>query len=148
MLASLALKKTRQQDVLTEALAHIRDGDIHSAYEVFDVHQCGPAFAAKFFYAAGLGAGVRPLPLVLDRQVACSLRELQRDGDLVLAEWARLDRGGYILPHVDGYVRYVNAVNGWAEEMNCRPDAIEMFLFDPPASFWAEVDAETDRVTT
>lgn len=118
---------------LAEIVALLTAGRLAEAYQSFRVKMCGPAFFTKFFYAVGLGAGLEPLPLVLDSQVAISLRNLAVDGAI---DAARLVRGEPNVQHFPaGYTRYVALINSWARELGCRPDAIEKLLFAPPATF-------------
>lgn len=125
MLASL--EGTRLLESTVELVA---TGRIEQAYRLFQVDRCGPAFFTKFFYAIGLGAGVRPLPLILDSRVADALRAiLPQVGDNP-SHYVRGERAVQRYPA--GYVRFVGLLNGWASELGCRPDAIEHFLFDPP----------------
>jgi hypothetical protein len=118
---------------LAEVVALLAAGRLAEAYQHFRVRMCGPAFFTKFFYAVGLGAELEPLPLVLDSQVAISLRTLAADGAI---DAALLVRGEPNVQHFPaGYTRYVALLNRWARELGCRPDAIEMLLFDPPPAF-------------
>jgi hypothetical protein len=118
---------------LVEVVALLTAGQLAEAYKHFRVKMCGPAFFTKFFYAVGLGAELELLPLVLDSQVAISLRHLAVDGAI---DATRLVRGQPNVQHFPaGYTRYVALLNSWARELGCRPDAIEKLLFDPPPAF-------------
>jgi hypothetical protein len=33
------------------------------------------------------------------------------------------------MKYADGYFQYVETMNRWAEELGCRPDSIEKWLF-------------------
>lgn len=77
--------------MLQLAASKIAMGHIADAYTQFDVHQCGPSYATKFFYFLGLGAAANPLPLILDRRVAQSLRVLIGDDvDCFTRGWRRI----------------------------------------------------------
>lgn len=121
------------RDRLRTTIALLSEGKLSEAYAGFRVRMCGPAFFTKFFYAVGLGAGLDPLPLVLDSQVAVSLRQLHDDGAVDVSTLVRGGRSVMYFP--EGYARYVALLNGWARELGCRPDAIERLLFERPAVF-------------
>ena len=135
----LMLADLKERTRLAKTGALLREGKLGEAYEGFRVKQCGPAFFTKFFYAVGLGAALDPLPLVLDSRVAASLRKIAKDGELDAAQLVRGQKHVHRFP--EGYARYVALLNDWAHVIGCRPDAIEMLLFKPPASFDAPLDA-------
>jgi len=115
-------------------------GQILNVYEQFGLRFCGPAFFTKFFYFIGLGGNLNPLPLIFDSRVAQHFRVLANDEGLNFADFARVqeNKQGRIVSlsrYPEGYVCYVNLMNQWAHELNCRPDSIELFLFDPPEAF-------------
>lgn len=89
-------------------------GKLADAYSAFALPWCNRAFFTKFFYVIGLGANSSPLPLILDARVLRSLSAL----------------GQEVSETAEGYVRWVSLMNAWAEALDCRPDAVEMFLFE------------------
>jgi hypothetical protein len=82
----------------------------------FWLPQCGPVYVSKFFYAIALGADLHPMPLVLDQLVWITLNEMGTTRATSLY-------------NKEQYVRYLNDVDKWSDEISCRPDAIEYFLF-------------------
>ena len=138
MLDDLARQKATGTDALGLTLHRLRDGDLMAAYRGFDVEWCGPPFVAKFFYAVGLGMDVYPMPLILDSVVATSLWVLALDRALDIRQYVKgVDASGKgsVTRYPEGYVRYVRLLHEWGQALGCRADAVEMFLFDPPAAF-------------
>jgi hypothetical protein len=111
---------------LADAFRSVRDGQLDDAYRTVSLAQCGPAFLTKFLYAAGLGTGATPLPLVLDSRVAAALTHL-----LPYEDYGQVCRtcSGMVVHDVGAYLRYVALVDGWAHALSVRADAIEYCLF-------------------
>jgi len=70
------------------------------------------------------------LPLILDSVVANSLAQLGVD----ISQLAKVTKNsaGKIVSvgrYADGYFQYVEMINSWASEIDCRPDSIEKWLF-------------------
>ena len=91
---------------------------------------CGAAFFTKYFYFVGWGSKTTPMPLILDSVVSNSLEKLGVD----ISQLAKVTRNSegkitYISKYVEGYIRYVEMINNWANEIGCRPDSIEKWLF-------------------
>lgn len=108
-------------------------GDLRSAYVACDIPRLGATFVTKYLYFLGTAAGLRPQPVVLDRRVAEWLH--QAEGAAFAKQFARYTtpkpgcRIESLQKWPDGYVRFVEAVNIWAQELQCSPDAIEMFMW-------------------
>jgi len=118
------LNNSQVSNMLQVAIQHVTNGRLTEAYNQFKLKGCGPSFFTKAFYFIGLGAGLDPLPLILDSRVRKSLELLQRDYDVASFKNSAKD-----------YVRYVELANQWSREIGCRADAVEMFLWNPPAAF-------------
>jgi hypothetical protein len=129
MLAALDAKA-----MLTTTATCTAEGRLSDAYTGFKLPKCGPAFFTKFFYSIGLGYQLTPQPLVLDSRVAASLQLLACDSGWPLYYFTK--SSGYVTGFPKGYIRYLEAMHQWSVELGCRPDAIELFLFDPPAEFY------------
>lgn len=75
--------------------------------------------------------------------MAQSFRVLVNDVGLNFFDFARVQENNQgkitaVLRYAEGYINYVNLINHWAHahELNCRPDSLELFLFNPPQEFW------------
>ena len=118
-------------DMLHATLILLQDGRTAAAYERFRLPMCGPAFFTKFFYFVGLGCDSAHAPLILDSVVANALEsELRVD----IRRLARVTRDGSgrvsaVGRDADGYMRYLELLHTWADQLQCRPDSIELFLF-------------------
>jgi hypothetical protein len=92
------------------------------------------SFFTKYFYFVGLASGLDPMPLILDGNnrengVAGGMKQLADAGNQGAARamqlwWSSVDQRS-----AEGYALYVELVNGWAHDLGCRPDAIEMILW-------------------
>lgn len=111
-------------NMLQGTIQHVTNGRLTQAHNQFKLKGCGSSFFTKVFYFIGLGAGSDPLPVILDSRVRRSLDILERDKDV----------DGFNKSAKD-YVRYVELANQWAHEIDCRADAVEMFLWNPPTAF-------------
>jgi hypothetical protein len=138
------LRNPRALHVLQTTFSLVTSGNFTEAYEGFSLRWCGPAFFTKYFYFVGLGCEVEPRPLILDAVVANSLERLLKR-DLVRVDLSELvkvmgrDERGKITTvgcYAQGYQKYVTLFNQWADQLQCRPDSIELFLFNPPPEFW------------
>jgi hypothetical protein len=131
------LEDRRLPRTLQATFALLGEGRLLEAYRQFDVTRCGPAFFSKFFYFVGLGRRLDPCPLILDSRVAQSLGLLLGDGLRTFASVTRGEDGSvaYVDRFAEGYERYVRTMNDWARQLGCRPDSIELLLFDPPTWF-------------
>lgn len=131
------LADPRLDGVLERTMIAVKTGDLFRAYDDFRVAWCGPAFLTKFLYAVALGCSADPLALVLDARVARSLQVLESDGSLKLNEFVTLGPGRTVAWSPAGWVRFVEVAHLWAVALDCRSDAVEMLLFDPPPAFTA-----------
>ena len=94
----------------------------------------GWSFFTKYFYFVGMASSLTPMPLILDgisrnKGVAGGMKQLADAGDPGAARamelwWSTVDRRC-----AEGYALYVELVNCWANDLGCRPDAIEMALW-------------------
>jgi hypothetical protein len=127
------LQDGRCTQVLEETARRIQDRQFSLAYDRFELDRCGSSFFTKYFYVLGLTLHrhERPLPLVLDERVRTSLLALSKDGD-----WAETWNPETVGTTGNDYGLYVQSLNRWADELPCRPDAIEYILFDPAQVFW------------
>lgn len=125
---------------LQMAIAEVTAGQVLNAYGQFRLNCCGPAFFTKFFYFIGLGAGLEPLPLILDCRVAKAFKKLTEDEELDFGDFVNCyETNGCIKSincYPEGYIHYIEIMNQWAHEIGCRADAIELFLFEPGPAFW------------
>jgi hypothetical protein len=92
---------------------------------------CGSAFFTKFFYFAGLGCDLKVRPLILD---SVMMNQLEQWLELDVTRFGEVDRekDGRISAlgrNAAKYLRYIQCMNEWAQELGCRPDSIELFLF-------------------
>ncbi|HVS37175.1 MAG TPA: type II toxin-antitoxin system MqsA family antitoxin [Gemmataceae bacterium] len=125
------LAATDALQVLHSTLDCVWKGDTRTAYERFHLPKCGPAFFTKFFYFAGLGCDLKVQPLILDSVV---MNKLEQWLGLDVTPFGRFTRDkdrriSAIGRNAAGYERYVQLLNGWARELRCRADSIELFLF-------------------
>jgi hypothetical protein len=128
---------TSHSDVGTELAEAIRlvssgePGDLQSAYENFSLKPCGVVYRTKFFFAIGLGTNSRPIPLVLDSVVGRKLRALNGDNGFDPSAFVKVAQNGKTLTWFpSGYIEYVKEMDRWAQELGCRADGIELFLFE------------------
>lgn len=92
------------------------------------------SFFTKFFYFVGVAGDVSPMPLILDgsdrdRGVAGAMKRIADDGDADAARCMSLWWSTNDVQCAMGYALYVELMNGWAAALGCRPDAIEMAMF-------------------
>jgi hypothetical protein len=123
------LSYTRAGEILEKAARWISDGQIVEACKGFKLPWCGSAFSTKFFYFIGLGAGISPLPYILDSNVAQSLEQLGKEEGWNLPPFDNVYGKG-IRRCPEGYIQYIWALDEWAKELGCRADYIEYFLYN------------------
>ncbi len=114
---SKMLKKSDSLNVLRNTVDFINRGDVVAAYNMLSLPYCGPTFRSKYLYFVGIGFQLKPLPVVLDSIVIERLETLLGTGS---KDWS----------NARGYLRYIQLINVWAKELGCRPDCIELFLFN------------------
>lgn len=127
---SIMLSDKNSRNIIGESFDLVSTGKYIAAYKIFSLPMCGSAFFTKYFYFVGLGNKTTPLPLILDSVVANSLVELGID----ISQLAKVTKNSdgkisSVGKYVDGYFEYVEMINSWASEINCRPDSIEKWLF-------------------
>jgi len=108
-------------DMLKRTFDLIAENRIEEAYSGFRLDRCGPSFFTKFFYFSGFEPGSRRYPLILDAVVRRSLMSFA-DADLS-------DFTGTSQWNLRGYIRYIQVMHEWAQELNCEAHNIEFFLF-------------------
>ncbi|WP_024873367.1 hypothetical protein [Tolumonas lignilytica] len=119
---------------IIQAAKHIQIGDIISAYSTWDVKYCKMAFMTKMFYFLGVASEQKPLPLILDANVVSKLDRLGLDATN-FASWTLDNKSNKYGVTADTkqspskYNNYVNMMNVWADQLSCRPDQLEMFIF-------------------
>lgn len=128
---SKMLRSSDSNRVLLRALEKILAGDIRAAYSEFQLQMCGSAFFTKHFYFAGLAAGHHPRPLIFDSVVANALESWLHVDISRLAKVARSASGRVtaVSRWPEGYECYLRTMGAWAGELGCRPDSVELFLF-------------------
>ncbi len=92
------------------------------------------SFFTKYFYFVGAASGLPTMPLILDginREigVAGGMQRLADLGDAGAARAMKLWWSTNDVQCAKGYALYVELVNRWARDLDCRPDAIEMALW-------------------
>ncbi|OPZ86611.1 MAG: hypothetical protein BWY76_00867 [bacterium ADurb.Bin429] len=115
--------------ILQETVSLIAKGHFADAYSALRLDRCGPAFMAKFLYAAGLALEADPLPLILDSRVAVALKSLFDENDINSRPFLSCSKDGMVRHDPICYERYVLLLNHWAKELKVRPDDIEAYLF-------------------
>jgi len=113
---------------LARASSSVTAGRLADATEDFALQGCGLAFVSKFLYFIGLGSGQKPLPLILDSRVEAAVASLGVDLTQLARERAQRAGHRYSLS-TRRYLAYVDLANAWAQQIACRPDQIEMWLF-------------------
>ena len=118
------------QENLEMASSNMRLGKIGTAYNKFNLSMCGPTFVTKYLYFVGLGQTINPMPLILDSVMARFLEKTVKQLD----KYVKVNRNkkGQITSlrrFSTGYLAYVNLLDDWAKDMKCRPDSIELFIF-------------------
>jgi hypothetical protein len=109
-------------DILENSFHYISQDKILKAYNILNIKRCGPPFFTKYFYFCGYSAGLRKYPLILDTRVWEALR------DRINIDTTRfVKKSTWWYP--EGYLRYVDTLHDWAEELNCEAHNIEFVLF-------------------
>ena len=130
----LILGHPQTHQVIQTAVGLVVANKIKSAYESMSIPGLGSAFFTKFLYFVGLGANIRPLPVILDTTVAGAFERMSVQGGWKFTDFANVTRNkdggiGYIKPFGEGYMRYVDTVNQWSKQLGCPPDHVEYFMF-------------------
>lgn len=125
------LRTPRALDQLARAAKATTAGQLGEAVEHFGLHGCGLAFVSKFVYFVGLASHQRPLPVILDARVEATLTALDVDLTQLARAQGRHARSPWSLS-TRRYLTYVGLVDAWARQLGCRPDQIEMLLFNGP----------------
>ncbi len=122
---SQALATDGVAEVLVRLADQVGNGDLGPTYGS-QLRMWGPSFVTKFTYALALAVDrAAPRALILDQLVWASLTALGWDSRAAAGSrrWA------------DRYVAYLDTMHSWARELDCRPDAVEKFLFDRAGDF-------------
>jgi hypothetical protein len=109
-------------EIVEKSIQYIAQGEIFNAYNIFSVNRCGPPFFTKYFYFCGYGIGIKNYPLILDTRVWEALRDRIK---IDTTEFVKKSTWWY----PEGYVRYVDTLHEWAEELGCEAHNIEFVLF-------------------
>lgn len=125
------LRTPQALEQLDRAARSTTAGQLGEAIEHMDLHGCGLAFVSKFVYFIGLSSHQRPLPVILDARVEATLTALDVDLTQLARAQGRHARAPWSLA-TRRYLTYVNLVDDWARQLGCRPDQIEMLLFNGP----------------
>ena len=127
---SKMLAAERSQEMIEKSFNLVLDGKYIEAYEIFSLPRCGHTFLTKYLYFVGLGVNAKPMPLILDSVVANSLELLGLDSSrYAIVARNKVGQITAVSKWSTGYFRYVEMVNNWASELDCRPDAIEKWMF-------------------
>jgi hypothetical protein len=122
------LSYPRAEEMLEKAARSISNGQIIEACKGFTLPWCGSVFSTKFFYFIGLGAGISPLPCILDDRVAQCLEQLGREEGWDLPVFDNVYGKG-VRRCPEGYIQYIWSLDKWAKELRCRADYIEYYLY-------------------
>lgn len=110
------------KDVIQRSFELILENNFIGAYEIFQIKRCGPPFFTKYFYFIGYGCGLSKYPLILDTNVYNALKDKIQ---INISWYVKKSTWWYPM----GYIRYVNAMHQWADELECEAHNIEYFLF-------------------
>jgi len=105
-------------EMLQSTFDLIAENRIEEAYRGFGLDWCGSSFFTKFFYFSGFGCRLPRYPLILDAYVRKSLGSFAEVDFVSASRW-----------DPRGYVRYIQVMHEWAQELNCEAHNIELFLF-------------------
>lgn len=145
----VALTDHRAKETLGMAVSQISAGNINGAYKGFKLAGCGSAFFTKFFYFISLGYEITPLPVILDTNVAKFLEFLSKGKEWSLSTFAKVGRRkgkiSSIRRYPEGYIRYVYTMHSWANELGCRADNIEYFMFKEGKKLGENIKGETAK---
>jgi hypothetical protein len=131
----LSMSDPQAKKVLEQSLKYIKEGQIRKAYDGFKLAGCGPAFFTKLFYFVGLAYEVKPLPVILDSQVAKSLDLIAGQEGWGLKTFVKVDgrdkrgRISSVGRYAEGYVGYVHLIDAWANDLGCSASSIEYYLY-------------------
>jgi len=137
--------------LLKKTMERIKNGEILEAYKRFELPYCRPAFFTKFFYFVGLSYDIRPLPVILDTNVAKFLEFLDRqEGYDLFKLLVKVNRDkkrqiSSIRSYPEGYIRYIYCMDDWAKELGCRADNIEYYMFKEGKKLARSMKVQTDR---
>jgi hypothetical protein len=134
--AASMLAHPQVKERLNEGAKIVRSGDLVNACLFFRDESRGKLpgggwpFITKFFYFIGVANELDPLPLILDKKVAKGINRLAIYGNTGVVEALNLWLTSNDRHHAIGYWMYVDLVNRWARDIGCRPDAIEIELWN------------------
>lgn len=125
------------QNVLTTTIKLLTCNKVKGAYEQFHLRGCKSAYFTKLFYFLGRAIQLKPLPLILDKQVIKSLYLLDTwEGSQLVGNFANANISPgkksiniTIKEDAAGYLRYLHAMDHWGTVIGCAPDNIEFFLY-------------------
>jgi hypothetical protein len=125
----LSLNDTQLYPVLRNTIINIENQQVKVAYDDFKVKGCGPAFFTKIFYFIGDICKTKPLPLILDRNVARFIHGICIEEGWNPDVFIKTSRNFYVKAYSEGYIRYINIMDSWAKMLCCNADNIEYFMF-------------------
>lgn len=120
---------------LTATLQLVKNNKIAEAYRAFYLPRFRSAYFTKLFYFIGRACGLKPLPLILDSNVAKFLEFLDySEKSKFLPSFVLVERNekGQIISvsrYVSGYIRYISVMDAWAAKLECNADNIECFMY-------------------
>jgi hypothetical protein len=122
--ARLALFDVRFNQSVESVVHSLALNDVAGAHHAIDpVIGAGEGFFTKFLYFLSKPGMCRPLPLIYDEQVRRALQAL------LGPRWA-LPLGATMKSSpADIYALYVRTMHEWANQLECSPEQLELFLF-------------------
>lgn len=131
----LADKTTK--NIMGSAIKSVSLMQIENAYQNFRLPYFRSAYFTKFLYFIGSALNSKPLPLILDSNVAKCLDHIDSLGNMQLlntfAYYNRDKKTGRVASvngYLNGYMSYIYSLDSWANQLGCAADAIECFLYD------------------
>ena len=131
----LSMNDSGIQAKLVNMIALLKNNDVDAAYNEFKLAGCGPAYFTKLFYFLGKVFNLRPLPVILDANVARTLEYIDAsEGSNYLADFVRIGRNengeiSCVNRFAPGYLKFIEAMDGWATTLGCTADQIECFMY-------------------
>jgi hypothetical protein len=119
--------------VINDVFSLVIKGEIRNAYDHMKLDYCGAAYISKFLYFAALGAGITPVPVILDGRVVNSLIQIgAHEGWLAktFSDFSINSNGDvFVEKNSAKYVEYIDQMDIWAKALGCPADFIEYYLW-------------------
>ena len=125
-------------NILKNAVNLVKHNELKEAYEAFSLPGCRSAYFTKLFYFLGCALKLKPLPVILDTNVVKFLHFIDKlEGTQLVSTFAdatiKQGKRGLTVSideFADGYLKYLKAVDNWADKLGCISDDIECFMFN------------------